>query len=47
MMIMKKTKGTIRNPIAKALRTPRFKPQVLRDKSKYSRKLKHKGSSHD
>ena len=35
-------KRVIRNPVAKALRTPKFKPQVIKDKSKYSRKVKHK-----
>ena len=33
---MAKTK----NPIAKALRTPRFRKRVTRDKSKYNRKRK-------
>lgn len=31
-----------RNPIAKALRTPTFKMQVVRDRTKYTRKEKHK-----
>lgn len=29
-----------RNPVAKALRTPRFKPKVVKDKKKYTRKNK-------
>ena len=29
-----------KNPIAKALRTPRFRKRVTRDKSKYNRKRK-------
>ena len=40
-------KPVIRNPVAKALRTPKFKPQVIKDKSKYNRKVKHKGKSND
>lgn len=31
-----------RNPIAKAVRTPAFKMQVVKDKSKYYRKDKFK-----
>ena len=27
-----------RNPVAKALRTPKFKKKVIKDKKKYSRK---------
>lgn len=31
-----------RNPVAKAVRTPAFKMQVVKDKSKYDRKEKFK-----
>lgn len=33
-----------RNPIAKAVRTPAFKMQVVRDKTKYQRNEKFKKS---
>ena len=33
-----------RNPIAKAVRTPAFKLQVVKDKTQYSRKEKFKKS---
>jgi hypothetical protein len=32
-----------RNPMAQAVRTPRFRVRVVRDRKKYSRKEKHKG----
>ncbi|MCE2510777.1 MAG: hypothetical protein J4G10_07365 [Alphaproteobacteria bacterium] len=31
-----------RNPVAKKLRTKRYRPKVVADKTKYSRKKKHK-----
>jgi hypothetical protein len=31
-----------RDPIARALRTPKFRPRTTRDRSKYRRKVKHK-----
>jgi hypothetical protein len=32
----------MKSPVAKAVRTPRFKLQVVRDKTKYKRKSRHK-----
>lgn len=37
-------KHTKKNPIAKAVRTPAFKMQVVEDKTKYKRKDKFKTS---
>ena len=31
-----------RNPVAKKLRTQRYRPKVVADKTKYTRKKKHK-----
>lgn len=31
-----------RNPVAKALRTPKFKKRIIKDKKKYNRKKKQK-----
>lgn len=31
-----------RNFVAKALLTPKFRPRVVRDRTKYTRKQKHK-----
>ena len=33
-----KKKGTIKNPVAKDLRTPKYKKRVVSDKTKYNRK---------
>ena len=43
----KKTTRIIKNPVAKALRTPRYKQQVIRDKTKHTRKQKHKDTTND
>jgi len=42
---MKKTPPKKRNPIAKDLKE--FKPQVVPDKTRYSRKEKHKKADED
>lgn len=34
----------MRNHVAKALWSGKFRKQVLRDKKKYTRKIKHKGA---
>ena len=41
---MRKSKGDtkMRNHVAKALWTPKFRKQIVRDKKVYSRKDKHK-----
>jgi hypothetical protein len=31
-----------RNPLAKELRTPKYRPRVVRDRKTYTRKTKHK-----
>jgi len=33
----------LRNFYAKELRTPKFRMKVVKDKTKYTRKIKHKG----
>jgi hypothetical protein len=33
-----------RNPIAKDLRTRKYRVRVVRDKTRYTRKAKHKGN---
>jgi len=38
-MIMKTEKR--RNPVAKDLRTPKYRPRVVEDKTSYKRKLKN------
>jgi stalled ribosome alternative rescue factor ArfA len=35
-----------RNPVARAVRTPTFRPRVVRDKKKYNRKEKHRPTRH-
>jgi homoserine kinase len=35
----------VKNPVAKALRTARFRPKVIKIKTKYDRKVLKKGSS--
>lgn len=37
-------KHIVKNPIAKALRTARFRPKVIKIKTKYDRKVLKKGS---
>ena len=39
---MKKKLPSKRNPVARELFTPKFRPRVVRDKKKYTRKQKHK-----
>jgi hypothetical protein len=34
-----------KNPVAKDLRTPKYRPRVTRDRTKYTRKQKHKEKS--
>ena len=46
---MAQVKKYIKNPIAKDLRQPKYKPQVIpnKKKSKPDRKSKHKGVKHE
>jgi len=37
----------VKNPVAKALRTPKFKPKKVESKKKYSRKSKVNGYYYD
>tara|TARA_R100000935_G_scaffold35803_1_gene56598 strand:- start:369 stop:524 length:156 start_codon:yes stop_codon:yes gene_type:complete len=37
----------VKNPVAKALRTPKFKPKNVESKKKYSRKPKVNGYYYD
>lgn len=34
-----------RNFVAKALRTPKFRQRIVRDRKVYTRKIKHKGAA--
>jgi hypothetical protein len=34
-----------RNPVARALRTPRFRTKTIADKRRYTRKTRHKTAS--
>ena len=36
-----------RNPVAKDLGSAKYRPRVLRVRTKYTRKLKHKGKRHE
>ena len=40
-IVMKRNRATKRNPIAKDLSDGRYRPRVVEDKTKYSRKEKH------
>jgi hypothetical protein len=35
-----------KNPIAKDLRTPKYRKRVMKIKTQYTRKIKHKGKSY-
>lgn len=36
-----------RNPIAKDLRSPKYRQRIVRDPNQYSRKVKHRKIDHD
>ncbi len=41
--VMKKA-ANIKNPVAKDLRTPKYRQRIVRDPNLYNRKIKHKNN---
>lgn len=42
-IVIKQTDVAVRNPVAAELHTAQYRKRVVRDKTKYTRKKKHKG----